>query len=236
MARYIDRALDGDYRRAPSRATRKGSRRSTATRGRHGTMLSWRSRAEHQDAVLADVENGLVPGSGSAQAFFELLLRHTDRGHVRRSSVGRQRRADRVEAARLSGPSVMSGARRSSASSTRGRARERRPEGRRRPRRARRRRRDRRARAHRRGARGGCARGRWAARPEHDDARRAQKRRTRLDVGAEGEQRAADLPLQPVGRVSPGSVSDADGERDRRLDRALPGPEHPLPAVELPEP
>ena len=33
-----------------------------------------------------------------------------------------------------------------------------------------------------------------AARPEHDDARRAQKRRARLDVGAEGEPRAADLP------------------------------------------
>ncbi len=79
VARYITRALDGDYRQH-RRAYEEGLEaldghaRSTL----HDAFVSL--APEHQDAVLADVENGLVPGSGSAQAFFELLLRHTVEG------------------------------------------------------------------------------------------------------------------------------------------------------------
>jgi hypothetical protein len=79
VARYITRALDGDYRQ--HRRTYEeglealdGHARSTS----HDAFVSL--APEHQDAILVDLECGRVPGCASSQAFFELVLRHTVEG------------------------------------------------------------------------------------------------------------------------------------------------------------
>ncbi len=78
-ARYITRALDSDYRH--HRRTYEEGLEAIDGHARssfHSPFVEL--PPEHQDTVLADAEQGRMPGASAARAFFELLLQHTREG------------------------------------------------------------------------------------------------------------------------------------------------------------
>ena len=79
VARYITRALGSDYRN--HRRTYEEGLEAIDHHARSSFHAPFAElSSEHQDVVLADAEQGRMPEASAAQAFFELLLRHTREG------------------------------------------------------------------------------------------------------------------------------------------------------------
>ena len=137
-----------------------------------------------QDEMLTELERAI-------RSVLRACSHARDRGHVRRSGLGRQCRTCRLGGCSDTRDRGSCGPGKSSNWGTS----DDRPAGadRRRPDRARRCGRDRGARPHRGRARGGRAGGGTSARRRSDDARRDPERHPQLDGSAEGEGRGADL-------------------------------------------